>query len=357
MKAVVLEQVEGAPGKVWYPLKLADRPVPQPSSGQVLVKILAAALNHRDLFCRQNLYPGVTFDVPLGADAVGVVVQSGSDDNKDWVGKRVVLVPGRGWEKDPEGPEGQYAILGGTKLCSDGTFVEYLAISPEELVEAPRHLSNSEAAALPLGFLTAYRAVFTKSKTAKALSECHVLITGIGGGVAISAMQLAIAAGALVFVTSGSQEKIDRAKSMGAAGGVNYKSPSWQKELRELLPKTRPELDIVIDSAGGDIVEKTTSLLRRGGIITTYGMTTGPKITYTMAACLKNIELRGSTMGSKQEFRDMIKFVANKNIRPVVERSFDNGFAGLEDAFSVMKNGSQFGKLVIKIAQEDDSKL
>ena len=223
----------------------------------------AAALNHRDLFLRQHLYPGLTFGVPLLADGVGVVTSAGSSA-KNWVGKRVILNPGTGWKDDLEGPEAPkgYAILGGTKMNPLGTLGETVTIDAAELEEAPTHLSSVEAAALPLTGLTAWRATMVKSGNAKA--GRNILVTGIGGGVAIMALLFAVAAGANVYVTSGNEEKIKKAKDLGAKGGVNYKEKDWDKKLREMLPKDRKQLDAIIDGAGSDIVEKGSRLLKVG---------------------------------------------------------------------------------------------
>jgi len=262
-KAISIRKVDGKPGQVYYPLEHIQLPEPQPKENEVVVQITAAALNHRDLFLRQHLYPGTTFGVPLLADGAGVVVATGSGSQaQQWKGKRVVLNPGSGWQDDPDGPESPkgYAILGGTKMNPLGTLGETVTIGAEELELAPRHLSSVEAAALPLTGLTAWRAVMTKSGQAK--PGRNILITGIGGGVALMALLFASAAGANVFVSSGSQEKLDKAKALGAAGGVNYKEEGWDKKLLAQMPPERKMLDAIIDGAGGDVVEKGTRMLR-----------------------------------------------------------------------------------------------
>ncbi|KAF3289972.1 hypothetical protein TWF970_003714 [Orbilia oligospora] len=123
MKALVIEKTDGKPGQVYYPLKQVDLPKPSIRPGEVLVKILAAALNHREVFIRQHLYPGINFETPLGADGVGIVVETSSPDlEHQWKGKKVILTPGRGWESSEDGPEGKYAIVGGTVGVSHGEF-------------------------------------------------------------------------------------------------------------------------------------------------------------------------------------------------------------------------------------------
>jgi NADPH:quinone reductase-like Zn-dependent oxidoreductase len=385
VKAISIRKIDGKPGKVYYPLEHITIPDTPPKANEVVVKITAAALNHRDLFLRQHLYPGTTFGVPLLADGTGIVTSTGSSPAaKKWQGKRVIINPGSGWKDDPEGPESPkgYSILGGTKMNPLGTLGETVTIDAGELEDAPSHLSSIEAAALPLTGLTAWRATMVKSGNAQ--PGKNILITGIGGGVAIMALLFAAAAGANVYVSSGSQEKIDRAKTMGAKGGINYKEKGWEKTLKALLPKDRAFLDAIIDGAGGDVVEKGAKLLKvtssyyltsyihcnhftdilffsqPGGVISIYGMTTSPTMPFQMAAVLKNIEVRGSTMGSRKEFADMVKFVQQKNLKPIVSRSVSGGLdnlEGIDSLFEDMKAGKQFGKLVIEVSKEREAKL
>ncbi|KAK5138553.1 hypothetical protein LTR08_000141 [Meristemomyces frigidus] len=356
--AITIRQVPGKPGQVYYPLEHMQLLEPSPKGDEVVVKITAAALNHRDLFLRQHLYPGTTFGVPLLADGTGIVTATGSSpEAKKWQGKKVVINPGSGWKDDPEGPEAAkgYAILGGTKANPLGTLGETVTIGASELEEAPSHLSSVEAAALPLTGLTAWRAVMTKSGNAK--PGRNILITGIGGGVALMALLFASAAGANVFVSSGSQEKLQKAKALGAAGGVNYKEEGWEKKLMAQMPAERKMLDAIIDGAGGDIVGQGAKMLRPGGTIVVYGMTQGPKMPFLMSAVLKNIDIRGSTMGSRKEFADMVKFVETKHLKPVISRTVRglNNLDGIDSLFEDMKSGSQFGKLVIEVSQEGGS--
>lgn len=325
------------------------------------MKLSAAALNHRDLFIRQHLYPGISFRGPFLADGYGTVVEAGPDCSpaaSSLVGTAVLLTPSRGWESDPAGPENPraYSILGASALYEDaGTAREFAVVPENEVVPAPEHLAPAEGAALPLVGVTAWRALVTK--TGNAAPGRNILITGIGGGVALQALQFAVAMRCNVFVTSGDQAKIARAVEMGARGGVVYKDKDWDMQLGELLPKDRPYLDAVVDGAGGDVVARTVKLLKMGGVIACYGMTVGPKMDWVVQAMLKNIELKGSTMGSKKEFREMVEFVRQHGIRPVVSRvvrGLDN-LEGIDGLFEDMKAGKQFGKLVILIDPEVES--
>lgn len=268
-KAVYISPIDGKPGKpgqVYYPLTVRTLPKPTPQGRELLVKLTAASLNHRDLFLRQHLYPGVTFDVPLLADGVGVVVGAGPSvsNPEKWLGKRVILNPGVGWKDAPEGPEDPsgYRIMGGTKVYNKGTLQEFLAIEDSEVEEAPGHLSDAEAAAMPLTGLTAWRALVSKAGEKNSRDGAAILITGIGGGVALMALRFAVARGAHVFVTSSSPEKVQKAVELGATGGVNYKEDGWEKKLLSLLPSGKKNFDAIIDGAGGDSIEKSVKLLK-----------------------------------------------------------------------------------------------
>ncbi|KAF7861659.1 uncharacterized protein EAF02_010613 [Botrytis sinoallii] len=354
-RAITMQKIEGGkPGKVYYPLEVTQHATPSLSPTSLLIQIHTVALNHRDLFLRQHLYPSPSFTTPLCADACGYVSQIGSAASKSWLGKRVILTPGRGWHSDPFGPEdaGGYKILGGTSTIPIGTLIEEVVIEQEEVEEAPAHLSDEEAAALPLCGLTGWRALVVKGGEGNMGTGKNILITGIGGGVALSVLQFAVGLGSNVFVSSGDQGKIEKAKGLGAKGGVSYKSEGWEKELKGLLKGYgKGSLDLIVDGAGGDIVRKATKLLKLGGTIVQYGMTISPKMDWSMPANLMNLELKGSTMGSRKEFREMVQFVNEHKIKPVVSKvvkGLDN-LEEIEELFEDMKGGKQFGKLIIEV--------
>ncbi|SDA03037.1 BZ3500_MvSof-1268-A1-R1_Chr11-1g03271 [Microbotryum saponariae] len=383
MKALILEQTAGdfKPGpKCYHPAKVAQLAVPIAEPGQVLIRIIAAAFNHRDLFIRQSLYPGVIFSTPeqpsiFGADAVGIV----KSPNHPLHNKAVLVAPAVNWLSSPLGPDQKlpFGILGNVRQTGGrGTFAEYVVVDKDDLIECPAHLTKGgkqgwcEAAAAPLGGLTAYRsvrtfesligdcpssaltrcssfsasAVFTKAKVEKGH---NVLITGIGGGVAITALQFCVAAGANVW--------IQRAVELGAKGGINYKDATWPKQLQALLPKDRPYLDSVIDSGGGPIATQVSRLLKDGGTVSCYGQTTGQEVGINMGFVLKNQEYKGSTMGSREEFFESVKFTDRHGIRPVVADVLD-GLEEAEKGFEILKNGSQFGKIVIYLGEEQKHK-
>ncbi len=286
-QALTITRTPGAPGTVYYPLHLSTVPTPTLSnSNQIIIKILCAALNHRDLFIRQHLYPGTTFaPVPLLADGCGVVVSAGADPAaQSWLGKRVVVNPGTGWKEDPDGPEqeeggggGEYRILGGTTLNPNGTGQEYMVVEAGEVEEAPPHLGDAEAAALPLTGLTAWRALVGKVGRRRLGEGRRLLVTGIGGGVALMALMFAKEMGTEVWVTSGSEEKIERAVKLGARGGVDYHEAGWERKLLALVKeggnnggKRTALFDAIIDGAGGDIVEKGAKILKVSSSTSSY---------------------------------------------------------------------------------------
>ncbi|CAM1511606.1 Fc.00g091190.m01.CDS01 [Cosmosporella sp. VM-42] len=362
-RALTVQHIEGGkPGQVYYPLQIKEVLKPSPGSGEVLVRLSAAALNHRDLFIRRHLYPAISFTNPLLADGYGTVIAVGPDVSRPGLlNKPVILTPMRGWESDLAGPEDlrKFTVTGGSKLTEVGTAQDYIVVHEDEVEVAPEHLTPAEGAALPLVGLTGWRALVTKSNAAS--PGKNILITGIGGGVALQVLQFAVEFGCNVYVTSGDEAKLSKAKAMGAKGGVNYKHDAWEKELQAILPSDRPYLDAVIDGAGGKVVSKTVRILKAGGVIAQYGMTQAPKMDWIMPAVLANVELKGTTMGSRKEFRDMIAFVNEKKIKPIVSRTV-KGLGNLKEIdglFTEMEQGKQFGKLVIEIdsGSESPSKL
>ncbi|KAK9234607.1 hypothetical protein V1525DRAFT_452567 [Lipomyces kononenkoae] len=366
MKSVSISHVEGAPGKVYYPLSHDISPIPQPTGSQVLVKVHAVAvsvsrpplLNHRDHFIRQHLYPGTDFHIPLGSDCVGKVIALGNAvSDSSLLHKRVLAYPARGWATSPAAPDSpSYAVLGGTNLYPNGTFAEYILVdSPDLVAECPAHLDDVHAAAVPLAALTAYRAAVTRGEVGPGAT---IVVTGAGGGVAIYATQIAKALGANVFVTAGNGQKLSFAiNTLGADGGVLYKEAGWGKKLRAIIKeKCGAEIDAVVDGAGGDVVAQLVGGIKPGGKIVCYGMTTGPRTEVGMAAVLKNIDFRGSTMGSKREFDEVLTLIAKAKLQPVVAQVI-NGLNNMEDAFTALMATDRVGKIVVTVSEESKANM
>lgn len=329
MKAVVLESAERP---VVY--KEIDKPVLEP--GEALIQIKAAALNRRDYWITIGQYAGIKYPSVLGSDGAGIVVEVADEAGKQWLNQEVIINPSHNWGADVHKKADDFKILG---LPDYGTFAEYVKVKTEYLHHKPAHLNWEQAAAIPLAGLTTYRALFTKGR-AKAGDK--VLIVGVGSGTGTFALQWAAAAGCQVFVTSGSGEKIDRARHLGAAAGVNYKAQDWAEELKHLAGG----FDVVIDSALGNDFAKIIDLCNPGGRIVTFGATAGDIPAFNARAFFwKQLEFLGTTMGTPDEFEAMLKLVSDHQIVPVIDEVFT--MADAQKAFDKMKNSSQFGKLVL----------
>ena len=334
------------------PLQLTDAPMPVAKPGEVVVQIRAAALNHRDVFIQQGLYPGITLPVTLGSDGAGVVTDVGAGVDPVWRGQSVIINPALNWGSNPAfyGPD--FQILG---MPANGTFAEYVAVAATNIYRKPAHLSFEQAAALPLAGLTAWRALMSRANLRTDMEPERVLITGIGGGAALFALQFAVAAGADVWVTSGSDEKLDRAREMGATGGVNYREPDWTKTLMEQTGNGRGNspirgyFDVIIDSAGGPGFAKLIDVAAAGGRIAVFGGTTG-NITDIVPSKVffKQLNIFGSTMGNDAEFDAMTQFVGEKELVPIVDDVLP--LADAERAFQRMDAGKQFGKIVLTMS-------
>jgi NADPH:quinone reductase-like Zn-dependent oxidoreductase len=314
---------------------------PEPGSGQVLVKMHAAALNRRDQWIREGKYPKIVLPAQLGSDGCGEVLEAGDSVGQSWIGKRIIINPNNNWGANPKVQNREYHILG---MPTKGTLAEYLVVDIDRLHEAPAYLDNYGAAALPLGGLTAYNALINKGGLDR---DKKVLISGVGGGVAQFAFQFALAVGASVWVTSGKESVLETCLKMGARGGANYKDAAAVKSLA----KESGGFDIIIDSAGGDGLDLLMSTLAGGGKLVLYGATNGLPTTLNLRNIFWNqLSLMGSTMGSDQDFEAMLQFVQQYKIRPVIDKIFplENAVA----AFDRMKAGEHFGKIVVSIGDK-----
>ncbi|NHJ13635.1 MAG: alcohol dehydrogenase [Candidatus Thorarchaeota archaeon] len=344
MKAVVIDN-HGPPEVLSY----REIEQPEPSKGQVLIEIKAVALNHLDLFVRSGI-PGLKLKMPhiLGSDISGVVVESNQ-------GASDALEPGTPVIIDPGVSCGicEFCIRGEDSLCQSygilgehypGGYAEYLAIDSSKAIPIPERsgLDFVEAAAVPLTFMTAWRLLVTK---AQIRPGDDVLIIGIGGGVALAALQIAKAAGARIFVTSSSGGKIKKAKALGAYAGINYlDTPDYHKEIHNLTEKRG--VDIVLDSVGAATWEKSIRSLRKGGRLVTCGATSGPIATTNVNLLFwRQLEVLGSTMASRAELNDVLRLVWDKELHPIVDRAMPLSEA--PSAHTLLEEGRQFGKIVL----------
>lgn len=291
----------------------------------IQVEIRSSSLNHRDLWIIEGKYPGIKLPVILGSDGAGFIN-----------GNEVIINPGLYWGSEESHQSEDFTILG---MPKNGTFADFVSVPKEYIFEKPAHLDLNEAAALPLAGVTAFRALIVKCKPIKGQK---VLITGIGGGVALFAFQYAIALGCEVYVTSGSEDKLKKAKELGASGGANYKNADWATQLGILAGG----FDIIIDSAGGNSFASLVKLCNPGGKISFYGASLGkienlnPQLIFW-----RQLSIFGSSMGSDQDFRYMLAFIDHYKIKPIIDSVFK--FEELPKAIERMKNAAQFGKIVI----------
>lgn len=318
------------------PLEIREIKKPKPVKDQVLVRLHYAALNHRDLWIQQDSVPQQP--VILGSDGCGVIEAVGEDADPLLIGAEVIINPSLNWGNNPIVQGDAFQILG---YPDAGTFSDYVCISKKQIFEKPEHLSFEESAAVPLAALTAYRALFSK---ARLRAKEKVLITGIGGGAALWAMQFAVAYQARVYITSSSNEKIEKAKALGAIQGFNYTDPEWTKQAQ----KEAGGFDIVIDSAGGPQFSQLFDLMMPGGRIAIFGRTAGniPDVP-TRLLYWKQISIHGTTMGTRDEFLSMLDLLESRNLKPVIDQVFP--LENVNDAFQRMKSANQFGKIVLKI--------
>ncbi len=332
MQALVLHGIN-------QPLAYEQVPTPQPAAGQVQVQLHAAALNHRDVWIQQGQYAGLKFPIILGSDGAGTITALGEGVDADLLHQAVLINPGQGWGTNPTAQGRDFQILG---LPQDGTFAEYVCVPAAAVHAKPAHLSFEQAAALPLGGVTAYRAAFTRAQIQPGE---RVLISGVGGGVALLALQMAVAIGAEVWVTSSSEDKIAQAVAMGARGGISYKTEKWPATLTK---QAGGAFHVIIDSAAGPGFNDLIDAAESGGRIVFYGATQGdvPELA-ARKVFWKQLSLLGSTMGTEQDFAAMVRLFEQHKLVPVVDETFplDEG----EQAMRRMEKGLQFGKLVLKI--------
>ena len=337
MKAVRLHELEGPEG-----LRYEDVPDPEPGQNEIVVRLRNAALNRRDLFATQGMYPGVKPDIlPAipGADGSGEVVAKGDSAEGPDEGTEVVINPALYWGDNPRIPGKDYRILG---IPDDGTFAQFVKVPADHVLPKPSHLSHEEAAAIPLAALTAYRALFTRGQLQEGET---VFVPGIGGGVATFLVQMAKAVGATVFVSSGSDEKIEKAKELGAEGGVNYNSEDWSKELKSMSGG----VDLSVDSIGGEVFNNLIQLANPASRIVVIGATAGPapKVMTILIALFKQLDILGTAMGNPDEFSSMLEFYEEHELRPVINETFSLEEA--DAALEHMEEGKGIGKVVLEI--------
>ncbi len=317
------------------------------SSTEAIVQLKAASLNRIDLWNRQGL-TGMDISLPhiLGADGAGIVVEASEQVHNVKRGDAVCLYPPSGCGQcefcftDREFMCIHLRVLG-ERL--QGTYAEYVKVPAANCFPIPPGLSFEEAAAFPLVFLTVWRMLVTNAELKPGE---HMLILGIGGGVATAALQLAKHMGAHVFVTSSSDEKLEMAENWGADHGINYLRSDFLKETRSLTGKRG--VDVVMDCVGGESWVKSLAALAKGGRLVTCGATAGANSQTDIRRIFWNhLKIFGSTLGSREEFRQLLGFMQASKVRPIIDQIFP-----LKEAAAAqrrLEEGKQFGKIVLQM--------
>jgi NADPH:quinone reductase-like Zn-dependent oxidoreductase len=317
------------------------------SPNDVIVKLEAAALNHIDIWVRMGA-TGMEIPMPhiLGADGAGTAVEVGSAVRSVKTGDKVCLYSFSGCG------ECEFCLSDRDFMCIrvkslgerlDGTYAEYVRVTAANCFPIPSYMSLDEAAAFPLVFITVWRMLITNARLQPGES---LLIIGAGGGVASAALQLAKRLGARVIVTSGSDEKLERARSLGADHGINHRRRNFADEVRTLTDNRG--VDVVLDSVAGEAWQKSLASLGCGGRLVTCGATAGGDPHDDLNALIsKELKIYGSTLGSREDFRQLLSFLELSRIRPIIDRKFPLPAAAA--AQQRMEEGLQFGKILLAI--------
>jgi NADPH:quinone reductase-like Zn-dependent oxidoreductase len=318
MKAIRIHE-DGGPDVLRY----EDAPEPEPRSGEVLVRLRAASLNHLDLWIRKGL-PSVPKPRILGADGAGL---------REDTGERVVINPGI--------EHGEKITVVGEHM--DGTHAELVAVPETNVYPLPEEISFEEAAAFPLVFETAYRLLVTKAQ----LQEGEwVLLWGIGSGVATAGLAIAKALGAKAIVTSSSDEKLERARKLGADAAVNHANGDVRGAVAEATDGQGVE--VVLEHVGEATWQMSLQAARAGGRIAVCGATSGPNPPAALHRIWwKQLTIYGSTMGTREDFEGAYELVKSGRAKPVVDSVFP--LAQAQAAHERMEAAEQFGKIVLTI--------
>ncbi len=329
-------------------LESLDMPTPEIGNDDVLVRVKACALNHLDLFVRAGL-PGLKLALPHipGCDVSGEVAAVGPDVSYPEPGVRVAVNPTLSCG------ECEWCVQGEDPLCVEfkilgehvpGGYAEYVKVPARNVVELPTDFDFVEAAAAPLVYQTAWRMLVTRAKVRPGED---VLILGAGSGVSTAAIQIAKHAGCTVFVTSSSDDKLRRAKELGADVLINYRAMEFDKAVWELTGKRG--VDVIVDHVGQATFGKSLRALARGGRLVFCGSTSGPEATFDLRrSYYRGHSILGSTMASRKEFEDVMKLVFRRKLKPVVDRTYP--LENARDAQERLEKGEQFGKIVLTVA-------
>lgn len=317
-------------------------PVRQPGANEVLVRVRATSLNRRDVSILRGFYPVGDKQtlVPL-SDGAGEVAAVGASVTRCKAGDRVAAAFFQTWlDGRPTATSGAGALGGGV----DGMLAQYVTLHENGIVAVPQHLSFEAAATLPCAAVTAWSGLFTRGRLR---AGDHVLLQGTGG-VSIFGLQFALAAGARAWITSSSYSKLERAKSLGAAGGINYRStPEWAKAV--LAATDGVGAHHILEVGGsGTLAQSLAAVAGQGHIALIGGLAGFGGEIPTVALIGRNASASGITVGSRADFEAMNAFIAQHRLQPVIDRTFE--FSDAAAAYAHMESGSHFGKIVIRHA-------
>jgi len=322
-------------------LSLVKRKEPQPNANEVTVKFHAASLNYRDLMIVKGFYnPKLKTPIVPLSDGAGEVVAVGENVTKWKIGDKVCPIFMQGWIDGAIDFSKARTALGGD---TDGCLREFGAFDENGLVRIPDHLTFEEAATLPCAAVTAYNALFCSGSLKP---DESVLLQGTGG-VSIFALQFASVHGARTIITSSSDEKLQRAKELGAGDLINYKTTEdWDKAVLDLTEKRG--VDHVVEVGGAGTMQKSVNAVKMGGDVSVIGVLSGKGDFNPTSLLMKTVKLQGIYVGSRQMFEQMNLMLCQYNyLKPVVDKTFE--FGEVKDALRYMESGSHFGKIVVKI--------
>jgi NADPH:quinone reductase-like Zn-dependent oxidoreductase len=326
-------------------VKYGDVPDPEPGSGEVLIRVRACSLNFLDIWVRRG-WPGLKLEMPhwCGADVAGEIAALGENVSGWQVGQRVAVDPGVNLVEDEYTRSGEDSVSPGYHILGEhrrGGAAEYLAIPARNLAAMPDDIDFPEAAAPLLVGLTAWRMLIHQAGLRAGES---VLVVGAGGGVNSIAIQIAKLAGATVYVVASNPEKSARAQQLGADVVLDRSQVDWGKEIFKLT--SRQGVDVVVDNVGKATLTKSMQAVARGGRIVIVGNTSGPEAEIDIRFIFgKQISLIGSTMGSHQDFHDLLDLLWSGKIKPVIHRVMPLSEGC--DAYKMMEEGQHFGKIVL----------
>jgi len=335
MKVYRLQELSGPDG-----LKAEEVPNPAPGPGEVLIRLRAVSLNFRDLLMIKGAYnPKIKLPFVPISDGAGEVVAAGAGATRFKGGERVVVPFMPGWLEGQCDDEKARSALGGGGL---GLLAEQAVLPEQALLPIPAHLGFEEAATLPCAGVTAWHAIVASGGIKPGDS---VLVQGTGG-VSLFALQFARLAGAQVIATSSSDQKLARARELGAAHGINYKTtPDWDKRARELT--AGKGVDHIVEVGGAGTLPKSLRAVRLGGTIALIGILSGVGDVNPLPILMKNIRVQGIFVGSRSMFAEMNRAIETNQLRPVIDRVFP--FEQAIDAFKHLESGAHFGKVVVRI--------